>query len=209
MSANHSYASPPTPANTMSVAPLVLAIRTREPQVNASPKKKTPVIVHTESLRGDAVPVKEIKKEVKEEVAVPAVTDRFSAQYGVNFTGLEPWVRLCRDLGVQGPLNSKTQCKKALANIRVNIRDFLDAIDARASTAACYVDPVARDAILNNPLGVRFFDSEWSLAAYTLANHRVYSRREIRANQEHPLRLLMAHIRSPRGRKARRGAIGC
>lgn len=39
-------------------------------------------------------------------------TGRFTGYYGTNFDGLDPWVRLCRDLGVEGPLNSKKQCKK-------------------------------------------------------------------------------------------------
>ncbi|KAJ4420033.1 hypothetical protein N0V82_004605 [Gnomoniopsis sp. IMI 355080] len=206
MSPDHACASPSTPATTTTDVPLTLAIRTREPPDSVSPKKKTPVIAHTESIKTEVVPSEKVKDEVN---AVPAVMNRFSVQYGVNFTGLEPWIKICRDLGIEGPLNSKTQCKKALAYVHVNIRDFLDAIDARAAAAACYSDPVERAAILNAPVSICFFDSEWSLAAYTLASHRVYPRREIRANQEHPLRLLMANIWHPRGRKARRGAIGC
>lgn len=99
---------------------------------------------------------------------------------------------------------------QALKHVHVNIRDFLDAIELRAAAAAYYADsPGLRATILSLPVMVRFFDSEWSLAAYTLANHRVYPRREIRANQEHPLRLLMANIWYPHGGRARRGAVGC
>lgn len=83
-------------------------------------KKKAPVIVHTESanpkIGADADDTKKKNNETNKLVAAPApaaaVGGRFTAQYGDNFTGLEPWVKLCRDLGVQGPLNSKTQCKK-------------------------------------------------------------------------------------------------
>lgn len=80
-------------------------------------KRKAPVIVHSESANPKIVAVDKCKKknETNNVVAAPpaaAYAGRFTAQYGDNFTGLEPWVKLCRDLGVQGPLNSKTQCKK-------------------------------------------------------------------------------------------------
>lgn len=86
----------------------------------AEKKKKAPVIVHTESANPKIVAAADDTKKKKNEtnklVAAPApaaaVAGRFTTQYGDNFTGLEPWVKLCRDLGVQGPLNSKTQCKK-------------------------------------------------------------------------------------------------
>lgn len=91
--------------------------------------------------------------------------------------------------------------------IHINIRDFLDAVDARTRAAADAGNPIASAAILASPVCVRTFDSEWSLSAYTINNHRVYRRTEIKKNQEHPLQLLMAHIVFPRGGKARRGAV--
>lgn len=115
MDGDTGYSCPsPSPATSSTImAPLVLAIRTHKNQSNVPPPgKKTPVIVHTESAQVKVEPVKKTKKEKKKTLAAPAVADRFSVQYGVNFAGLEPWIKLCRDLGVEGPLNSKTQCKK-------------------------------------------------------------------------------------------------
>lgn len=39
------------------------------------------------------------------------IGDKFAQEYG-SFNTLDSWVKLCRDLGVEGRLTSKTQCKK-------------------------------------------------------------------------------------------------
>lgn len=55
------------------------------------------------------------KKEKDEQAAdgLPVgFNGRFTSEYGASFDELEPWVRLCRDLGVDRPLPSKTQCRK-------------------------------------------------------------------------------------------------
>lgn len=223
---------------------MVLAIRTR----GSAPSATTPeaAVAACPAQRGK--PSNKAEQRQAKGSSAQAPVGRFTSLYGTNFASLEPWVRLCRDLGVEGPLHSKTACKKvrhtspdgntrprppfsplplpsspntqlprlktaqhpqALKGVHVNIRDFLDAVDARARHAAAQRDAAARAAILAAPVHVRFFDSEWCLSAYTISNRRVYPKKEMRANSDHPLRLLMAHIISPGGSKARRGAIGC
>ncbi|KAG6362134.1 hypothetical protein INS49_010363 [Diaporthe citri] len=86
---------------------------------------------------------------------------------------LDKWKQLCSDLGKPSDtFTSKTQCRKALRGVWVNIHDFL--------------------AAENKPKDVRFFKSERALAAYTRKTHKVFPRRDIK--QGDPLRDLLAHI---------------
>lgn len=48
----------------------------------------------------------------KQKVKKKKVSERFTLQYGSDFSGLAPWIKLCRDLGVETELTSKTQCKR-------------------------------------------------------------------------------------------------
>ncbi|KZL84020.1 hypothetical protein CI238_05009 [Colletotrichum incanum] len=60
---------------------------------------------------------------------------------------LGDWQRLCRDLGLPDDLPSKTQCRKALDKVHVNIKQFLDAMNVGGE--------------------VKFFKSVRQLAQYT------------------------------------------
>ncbi|KAI0594312.1 hypothetical protein F4775DRAFT_434931 [Biscogniauxia sp. FL1348] len=92
---------------------------------------------------------------------------------------LADWQRLMSDLGFQGEeFSSKTQCRKALQGVWVNIRDFLDATKAG--------EPV------------HHFGSEAELSAYTLAHKtKMYPRSDIPDGS--PLARLLAHILYPGG----------
>ncbi|KAI1764773.1 hypothetical protein GGR53DRAFT_299861 [Hypoxylon sp. FL1150] len=85
---------------------------------------------------------------------------------------LPDWQRLMADLGFTEQFTSKTQCRKALTNVWVNIRDFLD--DTKAGRE------------------VHRFDNEKQLSEYTIVKKKIYPKRSIRKGS--PLRKLLAHI---------------
>ncbi|KAK7741091.1 hypothetical protein SLS63_000644 [Diaporthe eres] len=102
-----------------------------------------------------------------------AIAAKWYDYFGTNDNDLAKWKQLCSDLGKPSDtFTSKTQCRKALKGVWVNIHDFL--------------------AAENKPEDVRFFESERALAAYTRKSHKVFPRREI--TQGNPLRDLLAHI---------------
>lgn len=87
-----------------------LPIRTKEPLKDALGHLENQ---GTGTADGDAKPRKKKKKtKNRKKVASEEVPERFTQRYGKNFSAVTPWVRLCRDLGVEVELNSKTQCKK-------------------------------------------------------------------------------------------------
>ncbi|KAI1131769.1 hypothetical protein F5Y10DRAFT_45259 [Nemania abortiva] len=85
---------------------------------------------------------------------------------------LEDWQRLMRDLGFEEEFPSKSQCRKALKTVWVNIPDFLDAVKKG--------DPI------------HHFPSQRALAEYTREEHRVYPRKNIPKGS--PLKQLLAQI---------------
>lgn len=89
---------------------LVLAIRSRPlPLHNSSPPSLAETgAIAVQSGQGQVAAQTKVKKKRKKKAK-----NRFTNAYGSNFHGPEPWIRLCRDLGVVGILNSKNQCKKA------------------------------------------------------------------------------------------------
>ncbi|KAI0416082.1 hypothetical protein F5X98DRAFT_376062 [Xylaria grammica] len=90
---------------------------------------------------------------------------------------LEDWQRLMKDLGFEEEFPSKTQCRKALKTIWVNIPDFLDAVKGG--------QPVYR------------FENQHQLAAYTRKWRRYFPKRNITKGS--PLRQLLAQIVTNRG----------
>ncbi|KAI3328930.1 hypothetical protein HD806DRAFT_266865 [Xylariaceae sp. AK1471] len=100
-----------------------------------------------------------------------------------NYMGegaLEDWQRLMKDLGFDETFRSKTQCKKALKTVWVNIPDFLHAIE--------------------NGQPVRHFRNQWDLAKYTKKERRYYPKGQVEKGS--PLRQLLAHIFTNQGGKA-------
>ncbi|KAI1169556.1 hypothetical protein F4777DRAFT_584802 [Nemania sp. FL0916] len=85
---------------------------------------------------------------------------------------LADWQRLMRDLGFDEEFTSKTQCRKALGTVWVNIRDFLDAV--------------------KNERPVKHFPNEKALAAYTASTRKFYPRHRI--PKDSPLKKLLAGI---------------
>ncbi|KAI0102216.1 hypothetical protein GGR51DRAFT_528148 [Nemania sp. FL0031] len=77
-----------------------------------------------------------------------------------------------RDLGFEEEFTSKSQCRKALKTVWVNIPDFLDAVKRS--------QPVFR------------FANQRSLAEYTRDSGRVYPRKNI--SKGSPLKQLLAQI---------------
>ncbi|KAI0452720.1 hypothetical protein F5B21DRAFT_505947 [Xylaria acuta] len=92
---------------------------------------------------------------------------------------LEDWKRLMRDLGFEEDFPSKTQCRKALKTVWVNIPDFLQAVKH------------------GHP--VHHFQSQSELAEYTKREGLFYPKRAI--EKRSPLRQLLAHILINRGGK--------
>ncbi|KAI1082789.1 hypothetical protein F5B20DRAFT_484481 [Whalleya microplaca] len=97
------------------------------------------------------------------------------AQDWENYFGsgeLQDWQRLMEDLGFSENFTSKTQCRKALGGVWVNIRDFLDDVDAGRTPHR--------------------FKNEYKLAEYTRQTGKIYPRNKV--DQKSPLRKLLAHI---------------
>ncbi|KAI1396085.1 hypothetical protein F4819DRAFT_504819 [Hypoxylon fuscum] len=92
---------------------------------------------------------------------------------------LPQWQRLMTDLGFSEQFASKSQCRKTLENVWVNIPDFLR--DNKAGRLT------------------RHFDDEAQLSEYTRKNNKIYPKAKI--PQGSPLRKLLAHVFSPRGRR--------
>lgn len=90
-----------------------LAIRVREPPSDAPRHLEKQ---GTGAPDEDAKPkTKKKKTKTKKNKSTAAAREdpaRFAREYGTNFSALGPWIRICRDLGFEGPLSSKTQCKK-------------------------------------------------------------------------------------------------
>ncbi|KAI1333424.1 hypothetical protein F5Y16DRAFT_393819 [Xylariaceae sp. FL0255] len=92
-----------------------------------------------------------------------------------NYLGqgsLEDWQRLMRDLGFTEDFPSKTQCRKMLKTVWVNIYDFLSAVKRG--------EPVT------------FFDSRTALARYTVKKRKFYPKNSI--EKDSPLRELLAPL---------------
>ncbi|KAI0442515.1 hypothetical protein F4803DRAFT_373340 [Xylaria telfairii] len=92
---------------------------------------------------------------------------------------LEDWQRLMKDLGFEENFPSKTQCRKALKTVWVNIPDFLQAVKK------------------GHP--VYHFQSQRDLAEYTKKHRRFYPKDSIEKHS--PLKQLLAHIFINRGGK--------
>ncbi|KAI1145500.1 hypothetical protein F4825DRAFT_243214 [Nemania diffusa] len=90
---------------------------------------------------------------------------------------LEDWQRLMSDLGFEEEFPSKTQCRKALKTVWVNIPDFLHAI--------------------KNDKPVYHFPSQNALAVYTKKKRRFFPKKAI--DKGSPLKQLLAHIFFNRG----------
>ncbi|KAI1208880.1 uncharacterized protein F4807DRAFT_136703 [Annulohypoxylon truncatum] len=82
------------------------------------------------------------------------------------------WQRLMADLGIPGTFSSKTQCRKVLRSVWVNIIDFLEDVQQGRQT--------------------RRFESENALRRYTLENDMIYPRKSIPKGS--PLASLLARI---------------
>ncbi|ROW01679.1 hypothetical protein VSDG_02055 [Cytospora chrysosperma] len=120
-------------------------------------------------------------KTKKKKGAKKDVQKRWEEYFGTNDNDLAKWQQLGRDLGIpEQELTSKTQIRKALKGIWVNIHDFLYNAE-------------------NKPDDVEFFKSERELSEYTLQTKKVYPRSKITPGS--PLRDLLAQILYPRGGK--------
>ncbi|KAF2965148.1 hypothetical protein GQX73_g8418 [Xylaria multiplex] len=104
-------------------------------------------------------------------VARPAIVGEWGKYMGRG--DLEDWQRLMRDLGFEEEFVSKTQCRKTLKAVWVNIHDFLDAVKKG--------EPV------------HHFESQDQLARYTIKNRLFYPKKNIEKGS--PLRQLLAQIR--------------
>ncbi|KAI0531838.1 hypothetical protein GGR58DRAFT_214118 [Xylaria digitata] len=109
-------------------------------------------------------------------VAQPAVVGQWEKYMGRG--ELEDWQRLMRDLGFEQEFRSKSQCRKTLKTVWVNIHDFLAAVKR--------AEPV------------HHFESQNQLAIYTIKKRLYYPKKNIEKGS--PLRQLLAQIH--------RGAIG-
>ncbi|CAK7265252.1 hypothetical protein SEPCBS57363_001496 [Sporothrix epigloea] len=78
-----------------------------------------------------------------------------------NEDTLEMWQRMVNALGIDGYYGSKTQCKKAIKTVFVNIRDFLEAV------------------VRNEP--VPQHGNYRALMTYTRENRRFFARRDVKS----------------------------
>ncbi|OTB06644.1 hypothetical protein M426DRAFT_9422 [Hypoxylon sp. CI-4A] len=88
---------------------------------------------------------------------------------------LEDWQSLMFDLGFSEFFSSKTQCRKALKYVWVNIVDFLDDVDQGRPTHR--------------------FRNQYELGKYTRKHKKFYPRKSIPKGS--PLRRLLANVCNP------------
>ncbi|RYO98197.1 hypothetical protein DL764_007169 [Monosporascus ibericus] len=104
--------------------------------------------------------------------ASPAIVRDWEEYFRVG--DMQDWQRLMDDLGFDERFNSKTQCRKALKKVWVNIHDFLAAVK-----------------VGERPYRFR---SEFELAEYTRSTHKIYPRKRLKKGS--PLCSLLANILS-------------
>ncbi|RYP49794.1 hypothetical protein DL768_004581 [Monosporascus sp. mg162] len=102
--------------------------------------------------------------------APPAIVRNWEQYFGAG--DLQDWRRLMKDLGFDEQFNSKTQCRKALKNVWVNIHDFLAAVNAGERPYR--------------------FRSMFELAQYTKSTGKIYPRKRLQKGS--PLCSLLAKI---------------
>ncbi|RYP70170.1 hypothetical protein DL769_005049 [Monosporascus sp. CRB-8-3] len=103
--------------------------------------------------------------------ASPAIVRNWEQYFGAG--DLQDWQRLMKDLGFdEQQFNSKTQCRKALKNVWVNIHDFLAAVRVGETPHR--------------------FRSEFELAQYTRSTDKIYPRKRVKKGS--PLCSLLANI---------------
>ncbi|KAK2023592.1 hypothetical protein LX32DRAFT_656849 [Colletotrichum zoysiae] len=154
-------------------APLNAAKKTKKKK--PTPAAKTKSEAAAAATTPAPAPASKTKAKTKKEKRAEAEED-FLAEWE-QYLGkreLADWQRLCDDLGLPGNLPSKTQCRKALETVHVNIRQFLKA----------------------KPKGeggkVRFFENVRELAEYTRETRQRVPINEI--PKKDPLRKLLREI---------------
>ncbi|KAI0842013.1 hypothetical protein F5Y06DRAFT_292834 [Hypoxylon sp. FL0890] len=100
----------------------------------------------------------------------PQVVTDWNEYFGTG--NLSDWQRLVSDLGIPGHFPSKKKCRKAIKSVRVNIVDFLHAIQ--------------------QGLTPRRFDSQYELREYTKRTRKFYPKSKMPKGS--PLRSLCAEI---------------
>lgn len=76
-----------------------------------------------------------------------AMVQEFNNRYGTNEKSLESWRNLCRVFGITDDetLGSITKCKKAIANIHVNLVDLIESPpDSTGPTTAVKIFPTLK-----------------------------------------------------------------
>ncbi|KAK1834796.1 hypothetical protein QBC39DRAFT_251641 [Podospora conica] len=96
-----------------------------------------------------------------------SIVTRFDTYFGSG--DLSDWQRLCKDIGLEGDFTSKTQCRKALKTVHINIFDLLDAVNAGTQ--------------------VRRFKNQWELAKYCIETKRIYPKKK--AKESGPVKDLL------------------
>ncbi|KAK0746114.1 hypothetical protein B0T18DRAFT_488747 [Schizothecium vesticola] len=85
-----------------------------------------------------------------------SIVRRFDTYFGSG--DLSDWQRLCWDVGLEEEYPTKTQCKKALRTVHVNIYDLLDAVKAGNQ--------------------VYRFKNQWQLAQYCKETKKIYPKKK-------------------------------
>ncbi|KAJ0388393.1 hypothetical protein COL922a_000196 [Colletotrichum nupharicola] len=80
----------------------------------------------TQKMSDLGIANKETDKKTQKEAFLAELISDWDEYFGDG--DLDDWQRLCGDLGLPTDLPSKTQCRKAIRTVHVNIRQFLDAV---------------------------------------------------------------------------------
>ncbi|KAF5528441.1 hypothetical protein CGCA056_v000607 [Colletotrichum aenigma] len=80
----------------------------------------------TQKMSDIGIADKETDKKTQKEAFLAELISDWDEYFGDG--DLDDWQRLCGDLGLPTDLPSKTQCRKAIRTVHVNIRQFLDAV---------------------------------------------------------------------------------
>jgi hypothetical protein len=100
------------------------------------------------------------------------ITNEFNTHFGVDATKLQNWQSLCRELQIEKPIDTITKCRKALAEVYVNI---VDLVDCRRTAKT-----------------PRKFSSLTALRKYTKSTGKFYSKQE--AKDDGFLKALLRNI---------------
>jgi hypothetical protein len=118
------------------------------------------------------------------------IAREFERYFGSD-TKLENWVRLCRDVGIEGELPSISKCKQVTAAPPSLPRNFANIFEQALKRVWVNIHDLIH-AVRNDCTPPRRFPNQHALAVYTRDHNKYYPKKK--AKEGGPVRALLAHI---------------